>query len=190
MNLLNNTRSANVSCTQSTRSGPVLIRRLGFAVAITFTFASTVMSLDGCARQALPSPGSSSLRVVSAAHAVPTAPPDYFPRELIDSLGTIRAGDDTLLTVVRSMLKVFLKGDAAQLEQQQPIDLVGGTVVGGFRIADTDGEYFVRIPGSTYDDIQTAIRKLQGLPQVKGAFPFFVNVRVCCGEANSGLPVQ
>jgi fructosamine-3-kinase len=102
---------------------------------------------------------------------------------LIDSLGTIRAADGSSLTVVRSLLKVFLKRDATQRERQQAMDLVGGTVVGGFRIGGANRDYFVRIHGPSIEDIQAAIRKLDALAQAAGAFPFFVNVRICCGEA-------
>ena len=58
----------------------------------------------------------------------------------------------------------------------------GGVVVGGIRMAK-DGQYFVRIPGSTYADIHEALRKLEALPQVDHASPLFANPRsICCGE--------
>jgi len=109
---------------------------------------------------------------------------------LIDSLGTLRAEDDTALVVVRSMLKVLFKGGETQAARQQAVDLISGVVVGGFRLNDTDGEYFVRIPGPTYADIVAAVRKLDTLPQVEGAFPMFVGLRVCCGAVRPGRAVR
>jgi hypothetical protein len=90
------------------------------------------------------------------------------------------------MKLVRSLVQILFKAAAPQRERQQAIDLIGGLVVGGFRITD-DGEYFVRIPGSTYDDIQAAVRKLRALPQVEHASPLFANSRsLCCGELRTG----
>jgi len=78
--------------------------------------------------------------------------------------------------MVRSIVKVMFKDGATQRERQQAIDAVSGVVVGGARVAD-DGDYYVRIPGLTADDIQVAVRKLQVLPQVELAVPMFVGPR-------------
>lgn len=87
------------------------------------------------------------------------------------------------MKLVRSIVKVMFKDGAIQRQRQQAIDVVDGAVVGGLRITGSDGWYFVRIPGSTYGDIRAAVGKLQALPQVEGAFPFFVDSRpLCCGE--------
>jgi len=78
--------------------------------------------------------------------------------------------------MVRSIVKVAFKDGTVQRERQQAVDAVKGVVVGGARVAD-DGEYFVRISGSTAGDIQAAVRKLQALSQVDLAVPMFVGPR-------------
>ncbi len=170
----NRTRSSNVDAAQPTRSGPALARRLYFTVLSAVALVST--SLVGCAPQ--PSPATATPSIADRAHPVPSTAQGHFPRALIDSLGTLRAEDDTSLSVVRSMLKVLFKGGVAQRERQQAIDLVGGIVVGGFRFPDGDGDYYVQIPGPTYRDIQAAIRKLEVLPQIVIAAPFLLGGRL------------
>lgn len=70
---------------------------------------------------------------------------------------------------------------ASGIVEREPADSLAGRseivdVVGGARVAD-DGDYFVRISGSTAGDIQAAVRKLEALPQVYYAGPLFVGRR-------------
>lgn len=119
-------------------------------------------------------------RIAEWAHAVPAVAPDTFPSSLFFELGVVRRDSASAYSMIRSIVKVLFKLGAPQRERQQAIDRIGGVVVGGFRITD-DGDYYVLIAGRTYVDIQAAIRTLDALPQVEGAFPFFLGNTACCG---------
>lgn len=147
-----------------------VLRAAGFAAALAGT------GLMGCVHP----PGSASAaarigtRLNSAgASPVPAIAPNYLPDSLFNALGTVRRDSEAVVSMVRSIVKVTFKDSANQRDRQQAVDLIDGVVVGGL-LLDTDGEYFVRIPGSTYADIQAAVRKLRALPQVNYAFPLLL----------------
>ncbi len=163
------TRPPTPRCVPPIRLIAIRAKRLVRRGGIVATFAG--LTLSGCAHQ--PSPASAAPRIADGAPPVPATAPHYMPDSLFTALGTVRRDSADVLKMVRSIVKVAFKDGAAQRERQQAIDSIGGLVVGGFRL-DTDGEYFVRIPGSTYADIQAAVAKLKALPQVEYAFPFIV----------------
>lgn len=136
-------------------------------------------AVSGCIHQQSPviaAPTPTAPSIADAAHPVPPIAPDYLPDSLFAALGIVRGQSDTAMFMVRSIVKVAFKDGTVQRERQQAVDAVKGVVVGGARVAD-DGEYFVRISGSTAGDIQAAVRKLQALSQVDLAVPMFVGPR-------------
>ena len=106
------------------------------------------------------------MRIADRARTVLGTAPNFVPDSLFRTLGTVRRDSTAPMKLIRGMVEVSFKDGVAQRERQQAIDLIDGLVVGRIRIAG-DGQYFVRIPGSTYADIQDARSKLEALPQVE-----------------------
>jgi hypothetical protein len=164
-----------------------LVRRVGI-VAILGGAA-----LSGCAHQrssATARPPTAPPIPVEVAHPVPPIAPNYYPDSMFRALGSVRRDSTAPVRMVRSIVKVAFRDGTVQRERQQAIDLIGGVVVGGY-LLDADGEYYVRIPGPTYEDIQTAVSNLRVLPQVEFAFPMLVSTgHICCGEVSSGRSIR
>ena len=126
------------------------------------------------------SPTDTEPRISDRRHPVPAVARQYIPDSLLLALGTVRRDSSATIKLVRGIVKVTFRDGTAQSARQQAIDSIAGVVVGGFRL-DTDGEYVVRIPGSTYDDIQAAVRRLRALPQVEFAYPMVLSpAHLCC----------
>ncbi len=137
-----------------------LVRRLRPLSSVGIVATLSLLGLSGCTHH--PSPATAAPHIAGGAHTVPALSPDYLPDSLFTALGIVRGESDTAMFMVRSIVKVLFKDGTAQRERQQAIDLIGGVVVGGARVTD-DGDYYVRIPGSTTRDIQTAVRRLAGI---------------------------
>ena len=156
-------------------------RQLVRSSAIVATIAAA--SLGGCTHQlssTSASPTDTEPRISDRRHPVPAVARQYIPDSLLLALGTVRRDSSATIKLVRGIVKVTFRDGTAQSARQQAIDSIAGVVVGGFRL-DTDGEYFVRIPGSTYDDIQAAVRRLRALPQVEFAYPMVLSpAHLCC----------
>lgn len=104
---------------------------------------------------------------------VPPVSPDVLPDSLFSALGVLQPPNGHF-PMVRSIVKVTFTDGAPQPARQSAIAAVQGTVVGGFLI-DDDGNYYVRIPDTTYTGLQSAITRLDSLSQVAFAFPMFVD---------------
>jgi hypothetical protein len=72
---------------------------------------------------------------------------------------------------IRSIVAVGFRAGTSQSDRQSAVDRVNGIVVGGIRFRREDGDYFLRIPDSTFSGIQKAIAIEQALPQVAIAHP-------------------
>lgn len=99
--------------------------------------------------------------------AVPARAPAKTPEALFDSLGVLPA---THAVIIRSIVTVLFKPDATQAQKQRAVDMIQGTVVGGYR-AEPIEEYYIRIKGTTLDDILKAASILSRAPGVDTAFP-------------------
>lgn|SRR6185312_5032067 len=175
MSCVDTTRRSTLDCAPSMHRVRTRTKQIVCSSGIVAMIA--MGPLSGCTHQrasAAAPPSNMAPRPADSAHLVPPIAPDYLPDSLFAALGVVRAEPDTAVFMLRSIVKVLFKHGAAQRERQQAIDAVSGVVVGGYRITD-DGEYYVRIPGLTADDIEVAIRKLQPLPQVYFAGPWFVS---------------
>ncbi|HXF25525.1 MAG TPA: hypothetical protein VN602_13445 [Gemmatimonadaceae bacterium] len=165
-----------------------LVRRGGIVAILAGT------ALSGCAHQRSSAPARPPTAApipVGVVHPVPPVAPNHSPDSLFLALGTVRRDSTADLKLVRSIVKVSFRGGTAQRERQQAIDLIGGVVVGGLRITDLNGWYFVRIPGPTYGDIQEAVRKLRAMPQVETAFPLFADSQsLCCGDSGTARMIR
>jgi hypothetical protein len=107
---------------------------------------------------------------------VPPLPPLYYPQALFDSLGTVQAPAGHGSPSVRGMISVVFDARADQTARAAAIEAIKGRVVGGFRTSDNgDGEYFVRIDGTTYDDIERAIEAMRPQAGVALAYPLVVD---------------
>jgi hypothetical protein len=68
------------------------------------------------------------------------------------------------------MVVIQFNEGASQQERQSTVDRIHGVVVGGSRLAPFSF-YYVRIPGTTYDDIMDACNAIGRRPSVFSAFP-------------------
>jgi hypothetical protein len=101
---------------------------------------------------------------------VSAVPPNTTPYALFDSLGLIRSPDGHGVPSVRSIVVISFKDDAPQAERQAAVDAIHGVVVGGFRLVPI-AKYYVRIPGTSFEDIMAACRRVSALTQVEFAAP-------------------
>ncbi len=77
---------------------------------------------------------------------------------------------------VRDLVLVRFIQDATQVQRQNAIDLVSGTVVGGVPFEGMEGVYYVQVPpDSTNERVFSAIAALQSLGQVEDALPDLVS---------------
>lgn len=122
------------------------------------------LALCGCRA---PQPAARQSTGEPSSAVVPARAPANTPDALFDSLGVLPA---THGVIVRSIVTVLFKPDATQAQKQRAVDLVHGIVVGGYR-AEPIEEYYVRIGGTTLDDILKACAVLTNAPGVDTAFP-------------------
>jgi hypothetical protein len=125
--------------------------------------ASLIM-FAGCRRNASPA----HVSQVAPANSVPAVAPDTLPRGLLDSLGLVKGPGG--VAMVRGIVVITFKPSASRQEKQATVDAVNGVVVGGFNRTPVS-EYFVRIRGLRYEDIQAALRMVRSHPQVESAYP-------------------
>jgi len=72
--------------------------------------------------------------------------------------------------IVRGIVTVLFKPEATQAERQRAVDMIHGKVVGGYH-AEPIEEYYVRIKGTTLEDILQACSIISRAPGVDSAFP-------------------
>jgi hypothetical protein len=92
------------------------------------------------------------------------------PLALLQSLGTVSSAPGDLHWV-RSIIAISFQENTPLSARQEAIDRVKGVVVGGLRTGSDDGEYWVRIPDTTFAGIERALAIVQKLPQVAVAHP-------------------
>jgi len=102
---------------------------------------------------------------------VPPVPPDSIPATLFASLGTVSDTPGMQSPFIRSIVAVSFHEGTPQADRQAAVDRVDGVVVGGIRTAPDDGDYYVRIPDTTFAGILRAIDVLKALPQVAVPHP-------------------
>ncbi len=147
------------------------------AHVLTVAAVATAAVVAGCrATPRVLAPANPTEAVVPASStqanpAVPAVAPDSTPRRLFDSLGVIRDPEGHGMPWVRGIVVLLFQQKTQQPERAAVVARIHGVVVGGFRISD-DGTYYVRIPGTTQQDILRAIATAKAFPQVESASPF------------------
>ena len=103
---------------------------------------------------------------------VPMSPPDSEPSDLRDSTKWVSGEPHYAGLILRDIVVLIFRPGTAQADRQSAIDLVNGTVVGGYPVPNTESAYLVRVPSdSALEPLFQAISKLRGLPQVSVAMP-------------------
>lgn len=105
--------------------------------------------------------------------SVPMIPPDSFPRALVVDSNMVFAPAQSTFRVAKNALLLMFVAGATSAQRQAAVDLIAGTVVGGFRLfGDGDGEYVIQVaPHPQAATVFTAIAALQALPYVAHATP-------------------
>jgi hypothetical protein len=114
---------------------------------------------------------SATLGVDTAASArVPPAAPDFFPKALFDSLGTVRSASRSGGTFRKDIVTIDFRIGTPAAVRQAIVDSIGGVVVGGAHYtsdpAGTNGTYYVRIHGGTMATLLAALDVLHRQPAV------------------------
>lgn len=93
-------------------------------------------------------------------------PPDFFPKALFDSLGTVTSASSGS-TFRKDIVTIDFRAGTPLAVRQAIIDSVGGVVVGGahYEMAG-EGTYYVRIRGGTMAALLDALAILHRQPQV------------------------
>jgi hypothetical protein len=74
--------------------------------------------------------------------------------------------------ILKHVLGVYFYVGTSRRARQEAVDLVQGVVVGGIRLSDGDGAYYLRLPaGETMTQLDSISAVLMRLPQVESAFP-------------------
>jgi hypothetical protein len=103
---------------------------------------------------------------------VPMSPPDSEPSDLRDSTKWVSGEPRYAGFILRDILVLMFRPGTTQADRQAAIDLVNGTVVGGYPVPNTESAYLIRVPSdSTLEPLFQAISKLRELPQVSIAMP-------------------
>jgi hypothetical protein len=123
---------------------------------------------------------------------VPSSPPTAF---ISPSLVATLYADSNLVyshprgsgRYPRNVVQVAFRVDASPEERQAAIDAIKGEVVGGVRVGDSDGYYYIRIPlNGTAAPVWQAVDVLNGLPQVEYAAPDFDDMGSLYQRPNDG----
>lgn len=101
---------------------------------------------------------------------VPAVASETPPRALFDSLGEVRSPGGHGVPWVRRIVVIAFKRTASQPERQAVVNAINGAVVGSLRLVPVE-EYYVRIPGRTFEAIITALIAVRAFGQVDHAAP-------------------
>lgn len=112
----------------------------------------------------------------SAGQQVPASAPDSVPTAVWQAMHAPENMSpptaDWGIPFPRNILVIQFKSGATQSERQSAVDAVGGSVIGGSRIGEDEGYYYVQIlDDGTSAPLFAAIAQLKTLPQVKDVGP-------------------
>lgn len=106
---------------------------------------------------------------------VPATAPDSVPASIYAQSNIATDLQGLTGQYLKDIVTVVFAPDADIEERQAAIDQVAGTVVGGMRLPDGDGMYYVRISADgTANGLVNSSNTLNKLPQVLGASPEFL----------------
>lgn len=100
--------------------------------------------------------------------SVTATPPDSEPQWFRDDSswgGPTHKGD------LKGVVTLCFKDSATVQERQLAVAFAGGTIVGGAPVDGGDGCYYMKAPNNGSDPLDTAINRLESLPQVDVAAP-------------------
>lgn len=101
---------------------------------------------------------------------VPALAPDSVPRGLFSDTSLVEDPDANGLRYIRGLIVIHFKRNATPNQRTEAVGLIGGQVVGGFRVAGSDGYYLVRVVRDTSrHSAKGALKKLRTLPQIEEA---------------------
>lgn len=72
---------------------------------------------------------------------------------------------------MKGVVSLCFKDSATLQDRQLAVAFAGGTIVGGEPVDEGDGCYYMKAPNNGSDPMDTAINRLQSLPQVQVAAP-------------------
>jgi hypothetical protein len=125
--------------------------------------------LAGAALAAAVACASSKMNRLPPAAAVPAEPPDSVPAWAVADSSYIGPSQYISAKFIKNLVVLQFREGATQAQRQSAIELVSGTVIGGYR---SSGIYLVRVadPGDGSGIVQAAER-LSALPFVSAASP-------------------
>jgi hypothetical protein len=140
-------------------------------------------------------PGVADSAVVRLAVVAPPLPPQNVPASAPDSIPNsvyAAANVSTNLsglsgTYVRNIVTILFAPNTPRARRQAAVDAVGGRVIGGYRLPDGDGEYYVRLPDDgTAGPLLRAMDLLNGFPGVEAAGFESMNTAAAIAEPDPG----
>ncbi len=103
---------------------------------------------------------------------VPMEAPDSMPDSLLAPSRWVANSARISGQFARDLVLVRFTDGATQMQRQDAIDLINGTIAGGLPFVGMEGVYYVQLPAdSTNEAVFSAIATLQGLSQVEDALP-------------------
>ncbi len=154
------------------------MRRLRKHVVAVATLCGLACAKSGSSDLGAASADTSSLRIIEREPpAVPPAPPDSIPEEILADSNLIQ-NPTSSMRWPRNALMLLFEPSATQAERDAALALVNGTVVGG-RPLSVDGFFLVKVPHDGTDGpLLQAIDTLQQLPQVRYAVRYFLSTLI------------
>jgi hypothetical protein len=108
----------------------------------------------------------------SEAEPVPPTAPNQVPPEIFASSNIVSSSTQQSGRFLRDIVAVLFVEGTDQTAREQAVSRINGQVVGGYRLADGDGFYLVRIPTDGTDEpLFRAIDSLELSPEVELATP-------------------
>ena len=109
-------------------------------------------------------------------HAVvPLHAPDHQPGWISDQTNWVRNVRHVSSRFVKDIVVLRFRAGTSQVDRQQAIDRIDGTVIGGMPFVGMEGVYYVKIPSdSTNENVFTAIGVLDSMPQIQNALPYLI----------------
>jgi Subtilase family len=108
---------------------------------------------------------------------VPGTPPDTVPRWIYSSGNVISGYPNIAGRIAKDIVVVLFKPYTTQPKRLAAINAINGTVIGGRRVYNGDGFYYVQVPGDgTSGPAYRAVETLLTLPQVQLATEEFIDL--------------
>ena len=125
--------------------------------------------------------------VDTLAPRVPAHPPDSLPQWIHADTNVIDGGKVIAGPIAKRIVIIAFDSSASPSQRVTAVASIGGTVVGGIRMYDLEGFYYIRVPDAvTPAQVIAAVEKANAMPGVTFAAPEMLGEAVLDSSAPGG----